>query len=208
MQTAINNFLKGKTEDVRLQENGWIRIISHFVQKETEEELTKRIFGDSYKTPEWQKNRLIRRLHVKIQFLKPCIATTRLDSIDKKPLSKTEEEIALGLTLTIPLFKDGHNEEANKIINALLEKYPNEYGQIVYDLTVPRFRCDYRIKVFVTFFSSEGYEINTDGEIPFAKFKSEYEFGRKKEMLPGETTYVTFVVIPDEAKSWQVWVPK
>jgi hypothetical protein len=76
MHTAINNFLEGKSEDVRLQENGWIRIISHFVQKETHEEFNKRILGDSYKTPEWEKNLLIRMLRVKIQFLKPCTATT------------------------------------------------------------------------------------------------------------------------------------
>jgi hypothetical protein len=73
----------------------------------------------------------------------------------------------------------------------------------MFDMGMPKFRCDYRIKVFPTFYSSIGYEIETQGEIPSAGFKE----SQKIEMLPGENTFVTFI-IPDEADSWHVWVPR
>jgi hypothetical protein len=150
------------------------------------------------------KRENFRNLHIKIQFLKPCNATTRMDTISEKPLSRIEEDIAVGL-LIAKAVDSGNIKEGNKIIPELLKKYPEYYERIVTDMLVPIFRCDYRIKVFATFFSAGGYEIKTDGSIPIALWISENK--RKKEMLPGETTYVSFL-IPDDAESWKVWLPK
>lgn len=47
----------------------------------------------------------------------------------------------------------------------------------------------------------------TEGQVPIALYTDSSLKVRKVEMLPGETSYVTFV-IPDEEKSWKVWVPK
>jgi hypothetical protein len=128
-----------------------------------------------------------------------------MDTVDKKPLSKIEEDIAMGLTIAVAVIKTGNEKEGNRIFNELFKKYPDDYERIVTDMTVPEFRCDYRIKVFATFFSVGGYEIKTDGSIPIALWISQSK--RKKEMLPGESTYVTFL-IPDNAVSWKVWVPR
>jgi hypothetical protein len=67
------------------------------------------------------------------------------------------------------------------------------------------FSCDYRTKTFVSFFSADGYEIETEGQNAPARFTKEGV--RKEEIFPGEETYLTFF-IPENAKSWKVWVPR
>jgi hypothetical protein len=146
-----------------------------------------------------------RRLNVKIEFLQPCNATTILDATNEKPLSKMENDILVGLLIAIAAEKTGSEKESAKITAELIRKYPDDYQRIVTDILVPKFRCDYRVKVFATFFYADGHEIETDGDIPIALRIRENQ--RKEEMLPGETTYVTFL-IPDKAVSWEVWVPK
>lgn len=213
LKAEIKEYLSGKNKisDVRLQENGWIRIVDHFVENLTPEAFyggaddpMVKIHKDMV-TQGMINEDIIRKLHIKIEFLKPCNATTRMDTINEKPLSKIEEDIVVGLLLSTAAIKTGNEKGSNKVIAELLRKYPDDYGRIAIDMIGPIFRCDYRIKVFATFFSAGGYEIKTDGSIPIALWLSENK--RKTEMLPGETTYVTFL-IPDKAKSWKVWVPK
>lgn len=74
------------------------------------------------------------------------------------------------------------------------------------DIVISKFRCDYRLKVFVTFFSSEGNEIKTGGIYPIALWTDSLHIKRKTEMLPGEKIQVSFL-IPEEVKYWHVWVP-
>lgn len=109
MQTAIKTFLKGKTEDVRLQENGWIRIMSHFVEEKTWEEREKEMGGDPQKIPEFLKNKIeSRQLHVQIQFLKPCTATTRnLDKLSFIPGEKNSPEDSAAFNILL-------NRQVNK----------------------------------------------------------------------------------------------
>jgi hypothetical protein len=58
------------------------------------------------------------------------------------------------------------------------------------DAVVPAFRCDPKIKVFTSFYSSSGSEINTVGKIPFIPITwraKDPKWRNKKELLPGET---------------------
>lgn len=101
-------------------------------------------------------------------------------------------------------------EERDKLYRAY-EKQCEKYGidplDFRMDVLVPRFRCDYRLKVFVTFFTKDGNEIETEGVIPYALKINSYSSKRKTEMLPGEIIQV-FFSIPEGAKFWYVWVPK
>jgi hypothetical protein len=214
LKAEINEYLSGKKNisEVILQENGWIKIADHFVAELTPEEF----YGVGTDDPMVKIRKemvvqgmmdevIFKKLHLKIEFLKSCVATTRKDS--KKPLSKIEEDIAMGLLIATGAINTGHEKEGKKIIDELLRKYPNDYEEILTDLTVPVFRCNYRDKVFVSFYSAKGDEIETVGDYPIAYWIDSNRTKRKTEMLPGETTYVTFL-IPDSAKSWKIWVPK
>lgn len=204
--------MSNKSSDVRLQENGWIRIISHFVEEKTLEEIEKEMFGDSYKSYDWGKKILIRKLHVKIQFLKPCTATThKLDKLSFTPGEKSSPE-------DLALFEINLNQRAYESKKMSFKEFTEaneracshhgiDYDKFLIDLTIPKFRCDYRIKVFSTFLNQEKVEIESEGIVPIALYTDSSLKVRKIEMLPGETTYVTFG-IPDDAKSWKVWAPK
>ena len=67
-----------------------------------------------------------------------------------------------------------------------------------------KFRCNYRLKVFVTFYSKNGVEIETEDTLPSAQFVNDV---LKNVMVPGERMWILFF-IPDNAESWKVWVPK
>jgi len=110
--------------------------------------------------------------------------------------------------------KHPDDEVARGKYEAYCEKVGIDSNKFWQDLYLPRFRCDNKLKVFVSFFSA-GVEIKTEGEIPIAylinkandKLTNLGEENRKTLMVSGERTYLTFS-IPDEAKSWEVWVPK
>jgi hypothetical protein len=93
---------------------------------------------------------------------------------------------------------------------------------------LPRFRCDYRFKVFVTFFSPDGEEVETKGEYPAAYWTDSQHVERKPEMLPGEKSDLSFSIPADlfenkiseniygkkkppkssRVSPWKAWVPK
>jgi hypothetical protein len=106
--------------------------------------------------------------------------------------------------------KKGDKEAVERLMG-VFEKNCKEAGidpqDFLSDIELPRFRCDYRLRIFVTFLTKEGLEIKTMDEIPYALLLDGNSGKRKTEMLPGERMYVTFL-IPDKAKSWKVWVPK
>lgn len=120
------------------------------------------------------KNMIFRTVAVWVQFLKPCKATSKYDDI--------KAEYPDGIT---------PNEAKARKLFALE------------NLTL-RYKCDYRTKVFVTFFSSDGVEIETSGEQPMAMTD---EDGFKLEILPGEKTLLIFTVSKG-ATSWYSWVSK
>jgi hypothetical protein len=221
MQTAIKDYLSKKSSDVQLQDNGWVRIVSEFVEEESYEEFYKR---QSVPISKLEKGRKIRRLNVKIQFLKACQATTRelkfseefMQSAKTGQSMPPENQAMFLLGLTARITQDGKlkEEEKQEQINKMMKEYHEfcsrngiDGDELLMDLSLPRFRCDYRIKVFATFLSPTGFEMETDGIIPYALLIDSVLEKRKTEMLPGETTYVTFI-IPENAKSWKVWVPK
>ena len=72
----------------------------------------------------------------------------------------------------------------------------------------PKYACDYRNNIFVSYYNSLGTEIKTEKQLPFVRRGDEINGKRKLEMLPGEETFVTFFGVPDDAVSWKVWVPK
>ena len=78
-----------------------------------------------------------------------------------------------------------------------------------------KFKCDYRNKVFVTFFTKEGVGIETRGEYPVAKLIAPsnewYKLNPQTyqtNMFPGEKTSITFFPIPENAANWYVWLSK
>jgi len=205
----MNENLKNRSSDVRLQENGWIRILDSYVTNQTMEEKLKNM---NWTVTLSDKKEIIRELVVKVQFLKPCIATKKIPTKGGQGLfGWSTEETALFMLSGLNRYAVENDMEKWGKLNKEYEKFCEDNGidstEFMIDMTVPKFRCDYRIKAFATFYSSKGFEVKTIGEIPIALIKDSYSTSRKTEMLPGENTYVTFH-IPDDADSWNVWVPK
>ncbi len=172
-----NNYLDKINTDVQVQDNGWIKIVRHFVESQTMGELYRDIgAGDLLKT-EKDKNKIVRHLYVYIQFLKYCKATIKQ--------AEFKEDMSV-------------DNLAKEFDNLLFDE----------DYEFHKFKCNYRNKVFVTFFTKEGYEIETKGNYPIAKKIDSSSDKRKTEMFPGEKTTVSFILIPDKATSWYPWVSK
>ena len=92
MQNAIKNYVSGqkKGDDARLQENGWIKIVNHFMNEESYEDFHKRLsLPMPNSTHKSLKEHISKTLYVKIQFLKPCKARS-LSVLANE--SKTKEE--------------------------------------------------------------------------------------------------------------------
>lgn len=229
LRAEIKEYLSGKNKisDVRLQENGWIRIVDHFVENLTPEEF----YGVSADDPKVKMRKdmvtqgminedIYRRLHIKIEFLKPCVADTRREEISKGRRDEagfslsTEGKALLYLGLaglaTSKAKTESEKKDAQKVYTEFQEFCTREGidpFQFLIDVEVLLYKCDYRNKVFVSFYSAAGYEIETRGQYPIAYWIDSNRTKRKIEILPGETAYVTTLIF-DEAKSWKVWVPK
>lgn len=165
--------------DVRVQDNGWLKIMDNFVNDRT--------------------------LFVRIQFLKPCKAKT-LSDLALEASSKAEADKYLEIMMHVFVVnKYGMTEkEFTESRRSLKERYP-DYDNIVDEYVLwPQFKCgDYRTKVFVTFYFLGDVEIETDEKVPYVGIDGK----RKTEMVPGETTVVLFT-IPAGATSWKIWLPK
>jgi hypothetical protein len=168
--------------DVRVQDNGWLRIIDVVLLKQTPEEYyegaldrairynNKESIETLKKTikSETERGEIYRSVGVKIEFLKPCTATFKLKDDD---------------------------------ISA-----PNELPVVFPRLA---FRCNYRLKIFITYYSNNGVELGETFTIPFAPFAEDlWKEERKKEMIPGERIWVDFPLFNDAAAYWKVWLPK
>ena len=207
-------YLSKINPEVQLQDNGWIRIVSTFTEKLTAEEFYGKNLPIGFDNKEIDKEKIIKRLHVTIQFLKPCVASTLRPDLSKEfedhlktGHPESPKAIAFGILV---LGVNGTEEERVDNFRAYTQ-YCKKVGidsyEFLEDISLPKFRCDYRIKVFVTFFVKKGYELKTDSVIPWAMLIESSSNKRKTEMLPGEKTSVTFIV-PDNAEFWYVWVPK
>ena len=220
LKAEIREYLSGKNKisGVRLQENGWIRIVDHFVANLTSEEF----YGVSADHPLAKIPEIHRMLYVKIEFLRPCVAVTTNVEISKEsdrrlkaglPLS-TEGQALLYLGLAGYAKSKAKTESGKKDAEKVYTEFKEfctsndiDPSQFVFDVNLPRYRCDYRNKVFASFYSATGSEIETQGVYPLAYGIDSNPLKRKIELLPGETIYVT-MYLPDKAKSWKVWVPK
>ena len=155
-------------------------------------------------------------------FLKRCVANDRVEEISKESDQRlkaglpntTEGEALMYLGLMAHATSEAKTESEKKVTKEMYKEFKDfcsskgiDPNQFIIDVTVPFYRCDYRNKVFVSYYSAAGYEIATEGQYPTAYWIDEARTKRKTEMLPGETTYVTSY-IPDNAKSWKIWVPK
>lgn len=209
-----------KISDVRLQENGWIRIVDHFVTNLTPEEFYK--VSADHPLAKMMKNEKFRVLYIKIEFLKRCIANTIDEEIRKDSMRRIEARLPVTnegqalLMLNLSAYAaskaktESEKEDAQKVYTEFKEFCTGngiDPVQFNMDVSVPRYRCDYRNKVFASFYSAAGHEIETRGEYPIGYWIDSNRTTRKVEMLPGETTYVT-MYIDNKAKSWKVWVPK
>lgn len=209
MQNAIKNYLSGqkKGDDARVQENGWIKIVNHFINEESWEAFHKRLsLPMSTSTPKSLKEHISKTLYVKIQFLKPCKARTLSELVNE---SKTKEatDKYTGITFYILGYGATSDEkERENYRNKVLKLYPDLDEIIEKYYLSPEYACDYRNNIFVSYYNSLGIEIKTEKRLPIAR-EWGYEKMRKLEMLPGEETFVAFAV-PDDAASWKVWVPK
>jgi len=209
MQNAIKNYLSGqkKGDGARLQENGWIKIVNHFMHEESFEDWHKRLF--STPVPDFGKGKIIRTLYVKIQFLKPCKARTLDDLFNE---SKTKEEMDKYLSIGMyPLYWSSisNKKEKEDYHKKMLKMYPDLDEIIKKYYLFPEYACDYRNNIFVSYYNSLGIEIKSEKKLPIARgSESGNEKIRKVEMLPGEETLVVFFSVPDDAVSWKVCVPK
>ncbi len=210
MQAAIREYLKGKIDDVRLQDNGWIRILDYFYWETTMEEVERIRSGRVDKNlPDSFKNWKMKFLNVKIMFLKPCKAKTLSHKMAE---ATSKEELArynsvLNFLLVWKTLKDeGKEAECDKLMRKL-DEMPIEKEILNKYYLFPEYECDYRNKLFVTFFfdKESKIEMETKGQYPIAGVPEGER--RKFEILPGETLNISFVV-PESAKSWKVWVPK
>jgi hypothetical protein len=188
---------------VQLQENEWVKISDAWVDEQTPAEALHLKSDD--KGFEGMPN--FRYLHVQIQFLKPCRASTTGPAPDLTGSPEAQAVFMIGLIN----YAMNHNEPKERIDAAFREyekhcsKHGIDSGKLMMDVGVPRFRCDYRTKLFAVFFDANGIELNTDSKIPIALLINDND--RQTEILPGEKTYVKFSV-PDKAVYWFVWVPK
>ncbi len=167
MQIAIKDYLSGRSAEVQLQGNGWIKIVGLGVREETEEEFYKSLGLSPSKYP---SGKIYRYLIIKVQFLKHA-----------KAIQVEEENISIVATI---FGKD------------ILELWGEKRDTKKY---VKRFASDYHFKILVTFFNKNGIAIKREGNY--------IEAEKKDEAVPGEEDYLTFI-IPDDAVSWKVWVPK
>ena len=211
---------KGINKNVQLKENGWIKITEESYWEETWGERDKRIGIGGHQLPPTLANKIFRNITVTIQFLKKCNAISIRDEWkmemdekykDYKPNDKInvlemfEGEkggMAAAWFAVNKLMSEGKTEEALKLHDESEKKYPDFMR---FDL--PLFKSDYHTKVFVTFFSKDGFKIKELSEYPIAYWVDGEQKQRKTEMLPGETTYFDFSV-PDGGTKWYVWVPK
>lgn len=208
---------------VQLQDNGWLKIIDQYIEEFTPEEFYK---GDAQMIKMQKENvksfgyktEKIRMLRVKIQFLKPCVATTEADEYFKDytgkdtndviPLTGEKGECIAHLLKYLDAEKQGKNkEELSEIAKKAYKQCPN-----VMDYLQPRFMCNYHFKVFNTSFTPSNlkqYESREYSYFPEAPTTdiTNGRIKRKKEMLPGETMWIAFPISGD-ATTWCVWVPK
>lgn len=187
-----NPILSKISLDVQRQDNEWIRIEETVVIEKKPEEYYKDFGDNAEKLIKMHKESVkrghsrenFRMLLVTIRFLKYCKATTK--------------ESPLGSII-----------KTDKMNDQQIRDFFDAWGKHLTDMDyhLPRFRCDYRTKVFTTFFSSSGKELRTDGWVPHAWLMDSSSDKRKVEMSPGETTLVIFT-IPNDAEYWHAWVSK
>jgi len=168
-------------KDVQLKDNGYVKIIKEEYEELTEKdvyEIEKRN-GINAEPPKYPNQVYARYINIKIQFLKPCAA-----SINEEENTKWK--------MWMENLMDG-------------KKYIGIEPSVT-DAFIPKYYCDYRAKVFTTFFSLDGKEIRTIGQYVSVS-KDSYNNKYKMEILPGESTHTSFVV-PKGAAYYYTWVPK
>jgi hypothetical protein len=226
IQQAIKKFMSAKNENanVRVQDNGWLKIVDIAEEGMTEEKFNK--LSAKLKKQVRKEDSTPRRLYIKYQFLKPCIATTKwaeyteiltpefnrlIDATANKRTYKMSPiaNAALAVTIMARALEKNNKKDYDELM-LLYRKSCKEDGidpdEFLQDMwLLPRFRCDYRVRVFVTIYSKDGTEITTLDTIPYALLIDDRK--RKTDMVPGETSYIEFM-IPDNTATWTVWLPK
>lgn len=181
MKKAIKNYSSDSSSDVQLQDNGYFRIIG-------EPFYSRACFhGPSIENIEFISESDYENLD---EFKKGERGASKADCFLRSLLVHLQF-LKPCIANTIP-----SDEPGGIIVDMAKENYES---------FLPRFRCNYRFKVFVTFFSEDGKEIETIGEYPRAWLVGENH--PITERSPGEKISHSFS-LPENAKSWKVWLPK
>jgi len=197
MKRAIMNYSSDVNPDVQLQDNGYFRII-------------KKPFAvwSCHKYERGEKLDTIKKLIDATTFLTDY-GDDKLNEIEREKHGFKQEDCLSRSTLVHLQFLKPCI--ATTISSNTSNEPLRDFGDLFEgndDAFLPRFRCDYRFKVFITSFSADGNEIKTEGEYTIAKQRTGEKFDKRKlEKSPGETVNHIFS-IPVDAKSWKVWVPK
>ena len=173
MSTSTIN--KSINLDVQVQENGWLKIVNSFVTVQTPDEF----WHNSAVKDESQKEKFIKHDNDNGRIYRKVFVNLQF----LKPCKAS----VLRFGVDDPEIED---PTADEMYGGLLDT----------NFTMPKYRCNYRVKVFITLFDRDGNEIKVIALRPPAR-------SRKAEIIPGEKTQVHYI-IPDQASSWYVWLPK
>lgn len=171
------------SRSLRLQDNNWLRIIDKFLLKETPEEFHKQILNLA-KVAKDEKT---------IELLGKTIKEETEQGKVYRTLA-VEIQFLKPCKATVP---DRENDEFSELKTGDDIKAPELYEPLY-------FKCNYRLKVFATFYSKNGVELETKDTLLSAKYVNNI---LKDMVVPGERMWISFF-IPDNAESWKVWVPK
>jgi len=209
-------YLKNINRQVQLKENAALKIVKEFFTEEPNEfniEMNKK-----YKTGKRfrETNRYIR---VDLQYLMPCEAKSQQEVIYEKmgaeEATKKEEEMylrALGVQIAFYAISEKQEKgeidekEADEGMQKVFEQWEEWYGTNpdLMSFSNPYYRCDYRFKIYCSFFDASGEELSTYSQFVLAGLVGNQ---RKINVYPGEKDYTTFY-IPHNAEYWYVWLSK
>lgn len=165
---------------VQLKQNDWVKIVDVRRIKQSAEEFYRATGGGDI--PKYMKGKIVEYIEVKIQFLKHCMASKK-ESPESRSCADDRNTL----------------EDIEKCFE-WMDKSGLPGRPEAIDYAYPHYRCDYRAKVFVTYFDSSRDEILTKGE---------FVVGCERcEIYPGEYATVSIFNIPENTSSWYVWVPK
>lgn len=195
-EQAIGNNFKDQSSDVRLQDNGYLRIIG------------KPVVFRYYSLVDKLENPIM--IEMTIEKINELIKEGKFPPMkesEKKELVESMNESKMKAFKKDQHFVRMINVEVQFLKPCIASYDEEQKGGDFLDSLYLKFKCNYRFKVFATFFDENGFEIETVGEYLPVLYSTDRSYKIETEMVPGEKRN-KFFSIPSQAKSWQAWVPK